>query len=1095
MSLQIVYGRAGTGKTAYCFNEIKNNINLVDKIYMITPEQFSYMQEKRLLESLETSAVLNAEVITFNRMLDRIKIEVGGIYESLLTKSSKAMLIHSIMQENKGKFTFLGKTDENIELVLKTITEFKKHNVKIEDLEKNINEVEDKLLELKLTDMNLVYKAFEDFKQEKFIDDDDRLNILVKLVEQSAMFDNSLVFIDEFAGFTAQEYEIIKQIMKKATRTVITSCVDYKSDVSIFNPNKQVVEKILDLAKEIDVKIDKPVVLEKTYRFKNNELKHLEKNIYENIYEKYNKKLENIELFLASNPYTEIEHVAKKIIKLVRDENYKFNEISIITKDINRISSIAKAVFAKYEIPIFMDEKDELTESISIKYILSVLDVFSKNWSHDTVLNFVKLGFLNIEKQDIYKLENYVKKWGIRGNKWFKEDWKNGNNLEDLKDLNNTRKKIVDPLLKFKENLSRQKTVKDICKAIYLFIENNNFYNKLNEKINLLEQNNELKVASDYKQSIENLNSVLDEMVELFGDKKISFENYLNLLKVGLKNRELGSIPQTIDQVVLGDVDRSRTHKVRACFIIGVNDGVFPSVNKDEGFFNDSDREVLKKLGTELAKGTTENLYDEEFNIYKALTTAEEKLFLSYDSQSIDGEALRESVIISKLKRIFPKIVEESDVIEKETGISIANSTFDEMLYNLRKHQDGEKIDDIWFEVYNWYKMQDEWKEKLEQALKGMFYKNDAENINQENIEKLYGKTLKASVSKLEKYQECAFSFHLKYGLNLKETEEFQIKSIDTGSFMHDVVDTFFEEIKEEDIKNLTKEDVENIVNNIIEEKLNLKKNAIFLSSAKFIVLTNRLKKVITESIYYIVYQMQNTSFRIFGNELEFSETIDNVEIVGKIDRLDVGKNEDGKYIRIIDYKSSNRTLDLNKMVAGLQIQLLTYIDAMAKKTNQEPAGMLYFNLIDPIISKNKNLTDDEIEEEIRKAFKMKGLILSDVKVVKMMDNSLDSGSSSIIPVALDKSGNISNFRSSVITKEEFTLLQNKIKKLIKQISKEILSGKIDIRPIYNAKEKRTACEYCPYKTICGFNPKQNGYSYVPNKTKEEIFEKLTQEE
>ena len=228
-------------------------------------------------------------------------------------------------------------------------------------------------------------------------------------------------------------------------------------------------------------------------------------------------------------------------------------------------------------------------------------------------------------------------------------------------------------------------------------------------------------------------------------------------------------------------------------------------------------------------------------------------------------------------------------------------------------------------------------KKNFGKALEGLTHNYYADNINKENIEKLYGKIIKTSISKLEKYQECPFSFHLRYGLNIKETDEFQIKAIDTGSFMHDVVDTFFEEIKEEDIKSLSKEDVHMIVHRIIEEKLGLKKNAIFTSTAKFIVLTNRLKKVITESIYYIVYQMQNSNFKILGNEVEFSEKIDNVEIVGKIDRLDSAENEDGRYIRIIDYKSSNKTLDLNKMVTGLQIQLLTYIDVMAKKTNKEP--------------------------------------------------------------------------------------------------------------------------------------------------------------
>lgn len=1091
MSLQMVYGRAGTGKTEYCFQEIKKNINNTDKIYMITPEQFSYMQEKRLLDTLESSAVLNAEVITFNRMSDKISSEVGGIEETLITKSERAMLMYNIIQENKEKFTFLGKSDENIELALKTITEFKKHNVKIEDLENNLNNVEDINLKLKLSDMIEIYKAYEDGMSQKFIDEDDKLTRLARLIEKSTEFNDSLVFVDEFAGFTAQEYEVLKQIMKKAKKTVITSCIDPNKESEIFTPNKEVVDKIIELAKEENIEVENPVVLEKNYRFKTQELAHIEKNIYENRYEKYEKKPENLYMFLASNPYSEIEHVAKEIIKLVRDNNYEYRDISIITKDIDSISSISKAVFEKYNIPVYMDEKDELTQSIAVKYILSVLEIFSKNWSAESVLSYAKLGFTSLETNELYKLENYAKKWGIRGSKWYKEDFKLGDNLEEI---NHIRRTVVEPVCKIKDSLNKQKTVDQIAKQIYLFFEENDFYNKLNEKISHLEDVGELKLANEYKQSIESLMSVLNEMVLLFPNKNISFEKFNQILRIGLKTRELGSIPQTIDQVIIGDVDRTRSHKVKTIFIIGVNDGVFPSINKNEGFFDDKDRETLKLLGTELAKGTTEKIYDEEFNIYKAFTTAEEKLFLSYPSQNLDGATLRGSAIITKLKKMFPKLQEESDVINVNTEISVCESTFNELLYNLRQYKDGEKIEEKWFQVYNWYDNNPKWKDKLHKALEGLTYSNNAEKINEQNIQDLYGKTLKTSISKLEKYQECPFSFHLKYGLNLQETDEYQIKSIDTGSFMHDVVDTFFEEVKEEDIRKLSKEDIKNIVNRIIEEKLGLKKNAIFTSSPKFIVLTNRLKKVITESIYYIVYQMQNSDFNILGNEVDFSQKVDNVEIVGKVDRLDVAENEDGKYIRIIDYKSSNKTLDLNKMVTGLQIQLLTYADVMAEKTKKEPVGMLYFNLIDPIISKNRNLSDEEIENEIRKTFKMKGLIVADVKIVKMMDKTLNTGASQIIPVTIDKSGDISNSKSSVITKEEFTLLQKKIKKIIKEISNEILGGKIEIKPTYNRKEKKSACEYCPYKTICGFNPKENCYSYVQNKTKDEIFEKLASE-
>lgn len=945
MSIQFILGRAGTGKSNYCFQEIKENINGKNKIYIITPEQFSYMAEKKLLEAIGKQAVLNAEVITFNRMAERINSEVGGKTEKQITKSSKAMLVYSILKENKKDYTFLGNSSENLSLAIKGITEFKKHGVKTENIEQNIENIEDMHLKLKLQDMQKIYVEYENKLQNQYIDEDDKLTKLAKNIEQSESLNDSYIYIDEFAGFTHQEYEILRSLMRKAKKITITSCIEPEETVgnmsfetSIFYPNKKVIDKITKIAGEEKIKIEIPVILENTYRFKNEELKHLEQNIYANQYKKYNKNPENINLFLAANPYSEIEYTAKQIVKLVRNEGYRYSDISIITKNVENISSIAKAVFNKYSIPIYIDGKDELSQNIAIKYVLEILEIFSKNWSLEAVLGYIKLGFCDIEKQDIYKIENYIKKWGIKGSKKYKEDWKLGDSNEEVEQINNIRKKVVEPLFKFKEKLSRQNTAQEISKEIYLFLEENDFYNKLNKKISVLENNNELRIASDYKLSVENLISVLDEIVTFFKDEKITFERYSELLKTGLSYRELGSIPQTIEQVVLGDVDRSRSHKVRAVFILGMNDGVFPSINKNEGFFNDKDRETLKGLGLELAKGTLEMLFDEEFNIYKALTTAEEKLFLSYASSDKDGASLRSSDIITKIKKMFPNLKEESDVVKKYTEVSSPNSTFDELLYNLREYKNGEEINPIWFEVYKWYYKQEEWKDKLLNSLKGLEYTNKAEKINEENIEKLYGKTLKTSISKLEQYKECPFSFHLKYGLKLKEADEFKLKSIDTGSFMHEVVDAFFEEVKQEDLKTLSKDEIKSIVYGIIEQKLNLKKNAIFTSTPKFIVLTNRLKKVVAESIYYIVYQMQNSDFNVLGNEVEFTKKIDNIEIAGKIDRIDVAENEEGNFIRIIDYKSSTKSLDLNKMVTGLQIQLLTYVDIMSEKTKKEPA-------------------------------------------------------------------------------------------------------------------------------------------------------------
>ena len=304
---------------------------------------------------------------------------------------------------------------------------------------------------------------------------------------------------------------------------------------------------------------------------------------------------------------------------------------------------------------------------------------------------------------------------------------------------------------------------------------------------------------------------------------------------------------------------------------------------------------------------------------------------------------------------------------------------------------------------------------------------------------------------------------------------------------MHEVIDEFFKRIT--DAHLIEKDEIRKITDEIIQEKLQLKKNYLFTSSKKFVVLTNRLKSVINKSIEYIVYQIQNSEFNVLSNESEFNKTINNIEITGKIDRVDLSK--DGSYIRIIDYKPSTKNINLNEALAGIQIQLLTYMDVVQEKLNKIPAGVLYFNLIEPIISSNKMLSEEEIEEKIKAEFRMKGLILADIKVVKLMDKNLNKGSSDIIPAYIDKEGNLSTSKPSMITKEEFSKLQIKIRKIIEDISKEILNGNIDIKPINDRKTKNTACKYCAYKSICGFNVNTNSYEYIENKTKEEILSNL----
>jgi ATP-dependent helicase/nuclease subunit B len=1088
--LKIIYGKSGSGKSLKLYNDIKENLSK-EKIFLIVPEQSNLNAEQNLFKYLNVKVLLNVEVLTLSRMATRILSEVGGENELNLTTSGKSMIIYNILREEKNNLNFLGKSDKNIDIVSNMITEFKKHNITPKTLD-NVD-IKDNYTNLKLKDIKLIYEKYNEKITNSFIDENDSLTLVIDKISKSSLFENSQIYIDDFIGFTPQEYRIFEELLKKTENITVAISMDNlekeNKEQDIFYFNKVFANKLIEIAKNNKIKYN-TINCPENYRLKNEELKFLENVLSTSKPVKpYEKECNNISLFLANNPYSELEYVANEILQLVKNKNYKYNEIVVISNSIENYNQEAKIIFEKYDIPIFIDEKKDLNQNILIKYVLALLEIFAKNWSFESVFNFIKLGMLRVSDEDLYIFENYCRKWGIRNYKWFKPfNYEVKNEVQDRMEI--LRCQIVSPLQKFKEEVSKERTAREITKFIYEFLIQNEINKILDEKIKNIK---DIEISNEYNTSYKILINVLDEIARIFGDKKMSFETYKDLIQVGFSKSELGKIPATQDQVILGDSKRSRNSNIKVCFIIGINDGVFPVNNKFEGYLNDKDRELLKQSGVELAKTSLETLYESNFELYNVFCLASEKLYLSYCSSDKDGKSIRPSMLIKKVKRVLPKLDEKSDIITKDYYVTNKVATFDDSIIMYKRLLDGENISDEWKTVLNYYSQNE--KDKFERILEGLEYTNKAENISKENIEKLYGKRLRASISRLEQYRRCPFSFHMKYGLKLKEKEELKLQSIDTGTFMHEVIDEFFAVLEERnlDVKKLDDNLVREIVEEIIENILEMSKYYIFSSTAKFKALTRKLKKVVFESIEYIVYTLKNSTFNILGHEIEFSDNgkykpiiieLDSgkrVELVGKIDRLDIGKLDDKTYVRIIDYKSSIKNIDMNQVEAGLQIQLITYLDAITKQESFSPSGILYLGLTDNKVTNKRNLTEEEIKQEIRKKFRMNGIVLADVNIIKMMDTNIN-GASDIIPVTLKQDGNISESKSSTIDENEFEDLQKSVTNTIKQISTEILSGNIDIKP-YNYKTQ-TGCDYCEYKSICMFNPnlKENTYNYIKKK-------------
>lgn len=1092
--MNIIVGRSGTGKTKLCMNQIKDEIlKAYNKpLIYIVPEQFTFEAEKELIEISGKEGIMDVQVYSFKRLAYKVFNELG-YQTNIIGNAGKNILIYFIMLKLEKDLKVLKGVSKNtglVDTVSNQISEFKRYNI-TSDILKNLK-VSNEYLSLKLKDLSLIYSAYEEYIKDKYIDMNDELSVLKELLDKNTFLNDSKIWIDEFDGFTPQEFEIINKLNDIADIT-ISIISDETSE--LFKLNNLTLNKILKLSDK-----NNKTYLKECHRFNSKELLHLEKNIFKFPYEIYKEEVSNITISLENNSYCEVENIACMINNYVRKENMRYENIAILSKDLSEYEKLFKIIFRQYNIPFFIDRKRELYSQPLMSLVLSLFDICMKNYSYESIFTYLKTGLANIEDiNDIDMLENYVLRWGITGKTWFQK-WE----LDDvnLEKINILREQTINPIIDFKDSFDSKKTVREIIESLYNFLISIGAYENIQNKISKLKETNELvaiEIANQYTQVWNILIKIFDEMVDTIGNEIVSFEKFRNIFKLAISNYDMGLIPSTKDQVIIGDIERTRNNNVKVLFVIGMNDGKFPMMHSDEGFINDAEREMLLEKGIEIAKNTKVLLEEENFNLYKAFCVPSDKLNLSCPISTLEGKALRKSFVLNNLKKIFPTIIENEAYLEAENNnVSTPDATFGNLLKEIKKYADGDEIVEKWKNVYIWYN--DHQQDKISNVIQAMEYCNATNSISKNSATKLYGKDLNSTVSRLEKFAMCPYSYYLEYGLKAKERQIYKLETPDVGTFLHEIIEKFSKHMLEENInwREVSKEYCDSIIDSLVDETLKNFKHNLLNSTAKLKQLGIRLKRLVKRMIWIIVSQIKCGEFEVVGSEVEFGRKSDNpaIEIElsdgnkmflnGKIDRVDMADTEEGKYIRIIDYKSSAKQIKLSDVYYGLQLQLITYMDAI---TTEEfmPGGVLYLKLDDPIIKSNKDLSKEEIEEQIVNALRMKGLILSNARLVKAMDSNM-TNESSVLNLSVKKDGSYS--KMPTVTSEEFEKLRNHIKKTLKELGEEILSGNIKNEPV--KKKEITACDYCKYKIICQFDKDLgNKFKYINELKDAEIIEKI----
>jgi len=1121
MTLRFIIGRAGKGKSYYIYNEIKQHIKEArgnEKLLLLVPEQYTLQAERDFMEKTGLTGIMQLEILSFSRLAQKVFNEVGGLTRVLINEQGRNMVLRRVIDKLEGELLVYKNScrqDGFINELMEFLAGLKQRAISAQDITAMLQVIDnDSLLGRKLHDLALIYEQFNTYLHEHYIDSEDYINLFIEKMSFSRYLTTARIWVDNFATFSSQSIRILEKLIticREISISLTMSNDNSPRDAELFTLSQRSYYILSQMARDNGIAI-KLINIDETsaHQFKDKELIHLERELYAYPTRKYLEPVNNINIFAAPNPDSEVEDVAIRIISLVRDEGYRWRDIAVICNDLTSYGGVVRRVFREYEIPYFMDQKKNIMDNPVIEFILASLFAVERGYQYEDIFRSLKTGLGAIDYTACEELENYVLSQGIRGKRW-QEDFTHGEE-EKLKELNQWREKVIIPLEEMRTALLKEKSFAGITHVLYDYLETLGVPEKLEQWIEELQSQELYEVVHEYNQIWDIVIETLEQMVEILGEQQGSLKEYIKVLEAGLSSHELGIIPTTVDQVLVGNIQRSKSHNIKALFVMGINDGILPTSKFQEGVLSSDESDFLAEQGWELTKSWEMQAAEESFLIYNALTKCQQRLYLSYASSDSEGKALRPSLLLDRICYIFPQLQIESgllnDSLKQLQMVSRPQSSFKHLITNIRLYLDQKPIEDFWWDVYSWFSQQEQWKKHCQKIVEAFFHRNQVENINPNQAQRLYRLPLRTSVTRLERFTACPFAHFVHYGLSPRERKEFSVKAPDIGELFHSSLLRFALKIEEhpEKWQGIERDECELIMDKIMEEILISSEGEVFSSNYRFRYLSQRLKRMGRRAAWIVSEHIKRGGFTPLGYEMRFGqggslpaltiemENGEKMYLEGRIDRVDILDEDEASYVRIIDYKTGNPKLNLADCYYGLSLQLLIYLRVVLASQQElgryalKPGGIFYFKIDDPLI-KSEDQVKEVVEQQLIKELKLKGLTLADVRIVREMDYNISS-QSDIIPVGLKKDDSFYS-NSSVLSEEDFTYLLSHVDNLLRKVCSELVGGKVKMEP-YKI-QQQTACSFCPYIAICQFDRQlpDNNYRHLIPLKDEEVIQRI----
>lgn len=1121
MSLRFYFGPSGSGKSHRIYEEIMQRAAQEPgrNFLIIVPDQFTMQTQKDLVMRSDRGGILNIDVLSFGRLSHRILEEVGTKEMPVLDDTGKSLVLQKIAADLKEQLPAMGSLLHKqgyIHEVKSAISEFMQYGISTQDMDKLIASAEKRgALAMKLRDLKTLYRGFQDYIRDHFITTEETLDVLRRSLVKSKILPDSVVVFDGFTGFTPIQNRLIQELMRVCEETIVTVTIGEEEDPyqmdgeqKLFHLSKKTVADLVKLAAEAEVTRGEDVFVKGgPNRFTEAPaLCYLEQNLFRYQYEPYTEKQCEIRMFEALSPREEVHQTALYIRKLIREEGLTYRDIAVVIGDLEGYASYVETEFGQLEIPCFLDRTRGIVLNPMIEYIKSALQLYIRDFSYDTVFHFLRSGMADISREEIDELENYVIRTGARGYRTYSrlftrktEEMQQGSGQEDteraeetLERLNRIRQQFADTVEIL--HMAPRAKAGEYVDHLYDFLEQNQVQQKLLNYQQQFEQEGDLAKAREYAQIYRLVMDLLDQIYELLGEEEISLQEFADILEAGFGEITVGTIPQNVDRIVVGDMERTRLKQVKVLFFLGVNDGNIPKNASKGGIISDMDREFLIESGTEMAPSPRQQMYIQRLYLYLNMTKPSERLYLSYAKVNSDGKGIRPSYLIDTVRKLFPQLaVEYPQNRSRLEQIEGRQEGARYLAEELREYADGtlreEERQDFYL-MYRAYEADPEGRDRLTAAA---FRRYKESGLSRIVARALYGRQLENSVSRLETYAACACRHFLQYGLSLQEREEFGFEVSDMGNVYHAVLENFAGKLAE---SGRTWWDFdENFATQAIKEAVEgyaaTYGETVLYSSARNEYAITRMSRILTRTVLTLQQHLKQGSFQPDDYELSFrfAEDLDSIHVdlseeekmhlQGRIDRIDVSEDAEHVYVKVIDYKSGNKKFDLAALYYGLQLQLVVYMNAAMELESRKhpdkeivPAALLYYHIDDPTIETPVELTQEQINEEILTKLRMNGVVNSDPAVVERLDRFLQD-KSKVIPVEKKKDGSFSA-RSGILSREELQVVSAYVDTKIRQIGREILDGKIAANPYEKGNEE--ACTYCAYKKVCGFDGSIPGY-------------------